>query len=135
MTKEHVEVVRKDVDKIFELVHQVPWEDHEAFLVSLAMTDTIHEEKLGGNAGFAIMSDKERRAEVASALQRSKDTAAIDAPGAKLSALAWRIYAHRLLAIAAGEERLLDHITQKSAPLIALGLQAALEMDKRGRRL
>jgi hypothetical protein len=44
------------------------------------------------------------------------------------------VYAHRLTAISAGERQLLDRITQKSAPLIALGLQDALEIDKRRRQ-
>ena len=135
MSRQELEIMRQDVDKIFELAHQVPWEDHEAFLVTLAVTDTVHRSKFGGDTGFAAMPEKNQRVELASALDRSKDTAAKGVPGAKLSALAWRVYAHRLGAITAGEQGLLDLINQKSAPLVALGLHAVLEMEKSGRRL
>jgi hypothetical protein len=135
MTKQELEIMRQDVDRIFALAHQVPWEDHEAFLVSLAMADTIHQRKFGGDTGFAAMAEKSQRTEVANARARSKDMATKDDSRAKLSALAWRVHVHRLVAIATGEQELLDYINQKSAPLVALGLQATLEMEKSGRRL
>jgi hypothetical protein len=123
--------MRKNVESIFDLVHRVPRHDHEAFLVALAMTDTLHTKKFGRDPGFAAIAEKAQRAALSSALQRSKDTAGKKAPGAKVSALAWRIYAHRLGAMIVGDWQLLDQIIQCSAPLIALGLQAALEIEKR----
>src|SRR5262245_49856236 len=128
-----IEIIRSDIAKIFDFVHRVPWQDYEAFSVTLALTDTLHAEKFGGNTGFAAIAEEAQRAELGSALQKARHTVELGVPGAKISALAWRVYADRLAAIIIGDHQLLEQITQFSARVIAHGFQVAFEVERHRR--
>ena len=130
-TREDIEVIHEDVESIFDLLHRVPWQDREAFSVTLALTDTLHAKKFGGDTGFAAVADEAQREELGSALQKAMYTEGLGVPGANLSALAWRVYADRLAATIIGDQQLLHRITQLSEPQIALGFQIVLEIEKR----
>ena len=126
-TREEVEIVHEDVESIFDLLHRVPWQDREAFSVTLALTDMLHAKKFGGDAGFAAIADEAQREELGSALQKAMYTEGLGVPGANLSALAWRVYADRLAAVIIGDQQLSDRITSTCA----LPSETRLEISSR----
>src|SRR5262249_56527402 len=61
-----------EIESIVDRLHRVPWQDREAFSVTLALTDTLHVKKFGGDTSFAAIADEAMKPEeLGSALQRA----------------------------------------------------------------